>query len=216
MKTKNICFRSLLVLFGMVFSLLSLSKAMAADLLPPQSAIEDASEQMKVKLQSDEFKDDFAQVTEYVEQIIYPHVDFQRISALVLGKHWKKADKAQKEQFKEEFQTLLIRTYARAFIEFNDWNVRYLPLTLKDGAKKTLVKTEVLQPGKQPIAVNYRMALSGGAWKVYDIVIEGVSLVTNYRTSFKNEVKRTGSLDSVIAKMSERNKQALGQEEEKS
>ena len=216
MKTKNISFRFLLIVFGMAFSPLSLSKAMAADLLPPQLAIEDASEQMKVKLQSDEFKNDFAQVTEYVEQVIYPHVDFQRISALVLGKHWRKADKVQKEKFKEEFQTLLIRTYARAFIEFNDWTVRYLPLTLEEGAKKTLVKTEVLQSGKQPIAVNYRMALSGGDWKVYDIVIEGVSLVTNYRTSFKNEVKRTGSLDSVIAKMSERNKEALGQEEEQS
>lgn len=216
MKTKYIFFRFLIPLVGMVFGLLSVSKVWADDLLPPQLAIENASEQMKVKLQSDDFKNDFVQVTEYVEQVIYPHVDFHRISALVLGKHWKKADKIQKEKFKEEFQTLLIRTYARAFIEFNDWNVRYLPLNMEEGARKALVKTEVLQSGKQPIAVNYRMALSSGDWKAYDIIIEGVSLVTNYRTSFKNEVKRTGSLDSVIAKLSERNKEALSQEEEKS
>lgn len=189
---------------------------MAADLLPPQMAIEDTSEQMKVKLQSDGFSKDFAEVTRFVEQVIYPHVDFKRISALVLGKHWKKADNAQKQKFQQEFQTLLIRTYARAFIEFNDWTVRFLPIKMEEGARKVMVKTEVLQPGIQPIAVNYRMALVNGGWKVYDIIIEGVSLVTNYRTSFKNEVKRTGSLDSVIAKMNERNKEALAKEEENS
>ena len=216
MKTEKKSFRLLIVTFGIIFGLLSMNEAMAADLLPPQLAIEDTSEQMKVKLQSDGFSNDFAEVTRFVEQVIYPHVDFPRISALVLGKHWKTADKAQKQKFQQEFQTLLVRTYARAFVEFKDWTVRFLPIKLKEGARKVMVKTEVLQPGVQPIAVNYRMTLVNGDWKVYDIIIEGVSLVTNYRTSFKNEVKRTGSLDSVIAKMTERNKEALSKVEENS
>ena len=88
-------------------------------------------------------------------------------------------------------------------------------MKMKDGSNKALVKTEVLQPGRPPVAVSYRMRLSKGKWKVYDIIIEGVSLVTNYRNSFKNEVKRSGSLDAVIEKLAERNEKALAPSAEK-
>ena len=80
---------------------------------------------------------------------------------------------------------------------------------MENGATKVLVKTEVLQPGIQPIAVNYRMLLSGGEWKAYDILIEGVSLVTNYRTTFSNEVQTKGSLNAVIDGLAKRNAEAL-------
>ncbi len=191
-------------------------QAAGGELLPPQIAIQTASDQMKAKLRDQDFKQDFAKVNEYIEEVIYPHVDFNRISALVLGKHWRGASKKQRRAFKKEFQTLLVRTYARAFLAFKDWSIRFLPMKLAGDTKKTLVKTEVLQPGKTPIAINYRMIQVKGKWKVYDIIIEGVSLVTNYRTSFKNEVKREGSLDAVIAKMSERNVAALKENEEHS
>ncbi len=209
MNTIHKSIRISLVSFVLGFGLLSAYEAAAEELLAPQSAIKTASTQMKSKLQDKNFTKDFEQVSQFVEEIIYPHVDFNRISALVLGKHWKKADKSQREEFKKEFQKLLIRTYSRAFLAFDEWSVRFLPLKLEPNAKKALVKTEVLQPGKQPIAVNYRMVLVKGDWKVYDIIIEGISLVTNYRTSFKNEVKRTGSLDAVITNMSERNIEAF-------
>lgn len=209
MKTKQNPIGILLAVIALVFGASSANSAAADDLLAPQLAIKTASNQMQSKLQDKNFVKDFERVSNFVEEIIYPHVDFNRISALVLGKHWRTADKKQRAEFKKEFQKLLIRTYSRAFLAFDEWSIRFLPLTLEPNAKKALVKTEVLQPGKQPIAVNYRMIFTQGEWKVYDIIIEGISLVTNYRTSFKNEVKRTGSLDAVIANMSERNLEAL-------
>ncbi len=170
---------------------------------------------MKAQLQDEEFNKDFSRVSELVEKIIYPHVDFKRISALVLGKHWRKADKQQKARFTHEFQTMLVRTYARAFVEFDDWSIRYLPV-VKKSSKKVIVKTEILQPGRQPVAVSYRMVKVDGEWKVYDIIIEGISLVTNYRKSFKNEMKRTGSLNAVIDTLAQRNAKALDDSEKNS
>ncbi len=186
----------------------------AAELAAPQLAIENASNKLKEKLQDKAFSKDFQKITVFVEDVIYPHVDFNRMSSLVLGKLWRTASAEEKQGFKKEFQTLLVRTYSRAFLEFKDWSVRFLPLDIKNGEKKVIVKTEILQPGIQPRAVNYRMLLSKGEWKVYDIIVEGVSLVTNYRTSFKNEVKRSGSLQAVIDQLAKRNTEALAAKEQ--
>jgi phospholipid transport system substrate-binding protein len=196
-------------LFVVLLSLMTATKAVAADLLPPQQAIQQASVQLQQKLQDKSFTKDFAKITQFVNEVIYPHTDFDRISSLVLGKIWKTATNDERERFKHEFQTLLVRTYSRAFVEFNDWSVRFLPLELESGATKAIVKTEVLQPGIQPIGVNYRMLLADGVWKAYDIMIEGVSLVTNYRTTFANEVEAKGSLNAVIDGLVKRNAEAL-------
>ena len=197
------------ILFAALLGLLPVAKVMAADLLPPQQAIEKASSKLQQRLQDKSFTKDFAQIARFVNDVIYPHTDFDRISALVLGQIWKTASPDERQRFKQEFQTLLVRTYSRAFVEFRDWSIRYLPLEMEDGATKAIVKTEVLQPGMQPIAVNYRMLLSQGEWKAYDIMIEGVSLVTNYRTTFSNEVKTKGSLNAVIDGLAKRNAEAL-------
>ncbi|MGR9086320.1 MAG: MlaC/ttg2D family ABC transporter substrate-binding protein, partial [Gammaproteobacteria bacterium] len=119
------------------------------------------------------------------------------------------ATNEERGRFKQEFQTLLVRTYSRAFIEFKEWSVRFLPLQMEPGANKVVVKTEVLQPGIQPVGVNYRMFLANGQWKAYDIMIEGVSLVTNYRTTFTNEVQAKGSLSAVIDGLAKRNAEAF-------
>lgn len=181
----------------------------AADLLPPQQSIKEASDQLQKKLQDKSFVKDFAKVAEYVNEVIDPHTDFDRISALVLGKNWKSASPDERQRFKKEFQTLLVRTYSRAFVEFKEWSVRFLPLNMANDTAKVIVKTEVLQPGSQPVSVDYRMALSGGQWKAYDIMIEGVSLVTNYRTTFANEMQAKGSLNAIIMDLSKRNVEAL-------
>lgn len=196
-------------LFVVLFGLISATKVIAAELLPPQQAIQTASAQLQQKLQDKSFTKDFAKITKFVNEVIYPHTDFDRISALVLGQIWKTATNEERERFKHEFQTLLVRTYSRAFVEFTDWSVRFLPLEMEEGATKAIVKTEVLQPGIQPIGVNYRMLLSNGEWKAYDIMIEGVSLVTNYRTTFANEVQTKGSLNAVIEGLVKRNAEAL-------
>ena len=200
----------LFVIFSSFLGLLPLSTAIAAsDIAAPQIPIETASNKLKKQLQDESFIKDFKKVNIFVEKVVDPFIDFNRVSALVLGKIWKKATKDEKRRFKHEFHTLLVRTYSRAFFEFKDWSVRYLPLRLKADAKKTIVKTEILQPGIQPLAINYRMVLTKGQWKAYDIVIEGVSLVTNYRTSIKNELRKSGSLDAVIKQLANRNAAAL-------
>lgn len=206
MKTKQYYLFSLLVV---LLSFLSITGTQASDLLPPQQAIQEASDKLQQKLQDKAFSQNFAQVAQFVDQAINPHTDFDKISELVLGKLWNTASSDEQTRFKHEFQTLLVRTYSRAFVEFKDWTVRFLPLEMANGSNKVLVKTEVLQPGLQPISVNYRMLLGNGGWKAYDIMIEGVSLVTNYRSTFSNEVKTKGSLGAVIDGLAKRNAEAL-------
>jgi phospholipid transport system substrate-binding protein len=199
----------LLAVFALLFSLMPLSKAVAAELSAPELAIEAAANKLKVKMQEPGFTKDFKQITDFVEEVIYPNIDFDRMSALVLGQKWKTASGDEKQQFTKEFQMLLVRTYSRAFIEFKDWSVKFSPLTKEENPNKVIVNVEILQSGRKPIEINYRMLEANGKWKAYDILIEGVSLVTNYRSSFKTEIERTGSLASVIEDLAKRNKEAL-------
>lgn len=201
---------ALLFFIWLGFGILASQTANAVALLPAQQAIEDISEKLKVQMKDKSFIQDFARVTKFVNETITPHADFDRISALVLGQAWKTATPDEKQRFKHEFQTLLVRTYSRAFVEFKDWSIQFLPIEPEEGSNKVLVKTEVLQPGLQPVAVNYRMYQgSDGVWRAYDIIIEGVSLVANYRTTFNNEVKTKGSLNAVIEGLAKRNAEAL-------
>ena len=196
-------------LFAALLGLMSVTEVIAGELLPPQQVIEGVSTQIKTRLQDKSFTQNFAQVTKYVNGVIDPHADFDRISVLVLGKLWKAATNDEKERFKREFQTLLVRTYSRAFIEFNDWSIRFMPIEMNSGTTKIIVKTEVMQPGRQNVEVSYRMVLINGKWKVYDIMIDGVSLVTNYRSTFSEQVKTKGSLSAVIDDLAKRNIEAL-------
>jgi len=178
-------------------------------LLPPQIVIQHTSEELQKNLQKPEYKKDFAKATRLVDRILETHVDFDRVSMLILGKFWKTATPEQQASFKKEFRVLLVRTYTTAFTEYANWNIRYLPLNLAEGENKTLVRTEILQAGAQPVEVNYRMVKLENDWKVFDVLIEGISLVQNYRTSFTNEVSRTGSLDQLITELAQRNSSSL-------
>ena len=197
------------LIFALLLGLTPISKVVADDLKPPQQIIQSVSTQLQKKLQDKSFTQNFAQVTQFVDGIVSVHTDFGKISPLVLGKHWKTASTEEQERFKREFQTLIIRTYSRAFIEYNDWTIRFMPLDMSNETDKVIVKTEVLQPGLQPVNVNYRMLLIDGEWKVYDIMIDGVSLVTNYRSTFNEEIQTKGSLSAVIDSLAKRNAEAL-------
>ncbi len=209
MKTKPTAFFMIVALVLAMLNFALPSVASADNLVGPQLTIQDVSEQLRLKLKDKTFIKDFERITQFVQTVINPHVDFNRISALVLGQNWKNASSEDRARFTKEFQTLLIRTYSRAFVEFKDWSIRFMPLTLEPNATKAVINTEVLQPGIQPINVSYRMILVNEQWKVYDFMIEGVSLVTNYRSTFDNEIARTGSLQSVISDLAKRNAEAL-------
>lgn len=138
------------------------------------------------------------------EEKILPNFNFDKVSRLVLGKNWTKATPEQKTAFQNEFKTLLLRTYATALSKYKNQVIEYKPLRLAEGTTSATVKTSIVQQGGQPIAVDYSLEKGADAWKVYDIVIEGVSLVTNYRSQFAQEIRQNG-LDSLIKKLAEKN-----------
>ncbi|MDO9051728.1 MAG: ABC transporter substrate-binding protein [Methylotenera sp.] len=141
------------------------------------------------------------------EEKILPNFDFDRVSRMVLGKNWRTATPEQQASFQKEFRSLLLRTYASALGKYKDQVIEYKPMRAEPGAKNVSVKTQILQPGGQPIAVDYSLVKVENGWKVYDIVIEGVSLVTNYRSQFSNEIRQNG-IDSLNKKLAEKNKAA--------
>jgi len=164
----------------------------------------------KIHKEGDALRENKQKVYQMIEEVIVPHIDFERMSKWVLGKYWRTATDDQKTRFEKEFRSLLMRTYATAISEYSGEKFEYLPSRYQEGDKDTNVRTELRQPGNpNPIAVNYSLHLINGRWLVYDIVIEGVSLISNYRTSFASQIKRS-SLDALIEQLVERNKQRTG------
>jgi phospholipid transport system substrate-binding protein len=182
---------------------------MSNDAKQAQQIVEDTASQIKVRMRDEVFAKDFKKVTVYVDGLIETHTDFELIANLVLGKLWKEATDNQKQQFNNEFRTLLVRTYSRAFMEINNWTINYLPIIPLSDEKKVVIKTQVIQSGQKPISIDYKMYNAGEQWKIYDLIIEGVSLVTNYRTSFKNDNEKSKSLDSIIDDLKVKNTNAL-------
>ena len=148
---------------------------------------------------------DTNKIYKLAEEKILPNFDFESISRLVLGKAWRTATDDQKTQFKYEFKNLLLRTYAVALSKYKDQKIEYKPLRMKPTDEIVTVKTEIIQSGAQPIDVDYALAKQDNSWLVIDIIIEGVSLVTNYRSQFASEIKRNG-MDSLIKELANKNK----------
>jgi phospholipid transport system substrate-binding protein len=128
------------------------------------------------------------------------------MSSWVLGKYWRTATPAQRDRFTQEFRTLLVRTYAKSLSEYTDNKITYLPMRGSPQQSEVKVRTEVEQPGGFPIPIDYDLYRKGDDWKVYDVTIDGVSLVTNYRTTFANQIREDG-LDKLIATLADRNQQ---------
>lgn len=150
---------------------------------------------------------DEKRVSEVAEEKILPNFNFDRVSRMVLGKNWSSATKEQQMAFQNEFKDLLLHTYASALTKYRGQTINFKPLRAQPGAKEVTVKSEIVQPGGQPIAVDYSLEKGANGWKVYDIIIEGVSLVTNYRSQFSNEVRQNG-MDGLIQKLVTKNQQA--------
>ena len=181
--------------------------ASAEEPAEPQLIIEDISNRLMDILEHERewMKADPAYVQRLAKEVLLPHVDFAKVSSLVLGKSWRGATRTQKTAFSEQFQRLLVRTYSTAFHEFiGDWEIRYLPVRKNKTGDKVVVRTQVLRSGGKPVDVIYRMHLKDGNWMAYDVQIEGFSLVTNYRGSFAKEIRQAG-MDGLIKKITELN-----------
>ena len=203
MKQLSIVFR-----FFIALSLLCFSAAGFA-VEGPDELVKRTAEDVLATVKSD--KDiqagDQEKIFALAEEKILPNFNFDKVSRMVLGKNWTRATPEQKAAFQAEFRTLLIRTYASALSKYRDQTIEYKPLRMVNGTNVASVKTQILQPGGQPIAVDYTLEKQADTWKVYDIVIEGVSLVTNYRGQFAQEIRQNG-LDSLIKKLADKNKAA--------
>ncbi|MBE0468362.1 MAG: ABC transporter substrate-binding protein [Methyloprofundus sp.] len=198
-------FSRFLLLAFCLFSI-PLTAATTNNLQAPQLIIENTSNALKEKLQNSDFAKNKAEIRNFVEQEIFPHIDTVRMSALVLGKYWRTASKEQKVQFIAAFKNLLINTYSATFSEqFQNWRIEYLPLTVAADDKSVTVKTTVHQAGKPEAKIDYSMVQRNNEWLIYDLKIEGISLIISNRDTFSQMMKDNGSLDTVITKLEEKN-----------
>ncbi len=144
---------------------------------------------------------------ELVEAKVLPHFNFMRMTSLAVDKDWAKASPDQKKRLAKEFETLLVRTYSNALTAYRSQTIVYKPLKMQPADTDVVVRTEIRQPGQQAVQLDYAVEKQdSGAWKVYDVVVAGISLVTNYRESFAQEV-RNGGIDGLITSLSDKNKQ---------
>jgi phospholipid transport system substrate-binding protein len=142
-----------------------------------------------------------------VDAKVLPNFDFNHMTMLSVGKYWQRATPAQRQALVQEFRTLLVRTYASSLTEFTNQTIVFKPFSMTAGATDVTVQTQVNQPGGQPIPIDYSMEKTAFGWKVYDVAIDGVSLVTNYRGSFATEIRQSG-IDGLIRTLANRNKQS--------
>lgn len=143
-------------------------------------------------------------LNELVDVKVLPHFDFKRMTALAVGRHWHKASAEQKNMLSSEFRTLLVRTYSSALSSYRNQVIEFKPLRASAEDTEVTVRTQVKQPGAAPIGIDYNMENISGSWKVYDIVVGGVSLVTNYRDTFNTEI-RAGGMDGLIKSLASKN-----------
>lgn len=141
---------------------------------------------------------------EQVEARVLPNFDFGRMTALAVGRHWRVATPEQKTQLTDEFRTLLVRTYSSALTTYKAQAVDVKPLKVDDAATDVTVLTDVAVANQQPVSINYSLRKTEQGWKVYDVIVAGVSLVTNYRGTFNETVQASG-LDGLVKLLKEKN-----------
>jgi phospholipid transport system substrate-binding protein len=146
-----------------------------------------------------------AKLIEVIEAKVLPHFNFNAMTALALGQNWNKANPEQKKRLTEEFRTLLVRTYASALAAYSEQKLDFRPLRAKATDTDVTVNVRVLQSGAQPVPIDYAMEKTSSGWKVYDVMVGGVSLVANYRTEFSNMVRESG-LDGLIKNLQTKNR----------
>jgi phospholipid transport system substrate-binding protein len=139
-----------------------------------------------------------------VEAKVLPNFDFGRMTTLAVGRDWKSANATQQKTLTDEFHTLLVRTYSNALTAYKSQTIDFKPLKMAAGDTDVTVRTEVKQAGAKPISIDYSLEKTDNTWKVYDVVVGGVSLVTSYRDQFKQEIN-TGGIEGLIKSLQAKN-----------
>ena len=147
-----------------------------------------------------------AKLVEVIEAKVLPHFNFAAMTALAMGQNWGKSTPEQKKRLTEEFKTLLVRTYASALAAYSEQKFDFRPLRAKPTDTDVTVNVRVIQPGAQAVTIDYSMEKTANGWKVYDVMVGGVSLVANYRTEFANTVRNSG-VDGLIRDLKKKNQE---------
>ncbi|MBI3524464.1 MAG: ABC transporter substrate-binding protein [Betaproteobacteria bacterium] len=150
---------------------------------------------------------DRQKVIDLVEAKVLPNFDFSRMTQLAMARDWRAATPSQQKAMTDAFRTLLVRTYSKALTEYKNQVIEFKPFALKAGETEVKVRTQVIQSGAKPISLDYYLEKQAQGWKVVDIEVGGISLVTNYRDSFASEVK-SGGVDGLIKSLQAKNRDA--------
>jgi phospholipid transport system substrate-binding protein len=190
---------------SMVFALSVLAAEVAPDLLAREVTDKIVA---LLKANKNVYTKDHKKLYAMVDEHVLPNFDFRAMSRTVLGRYWRTADEEQRARFTREFRDLLVRTYATALLKYNDETIVYLPFRLSPDDRTATVKSEVRRTdGGPPIAINYSFYRTDAGWKVYDVTIEGASLVTTYQSTYSARVQREG-VNALIANLAQDNKAA--------
>jgi phospholipid transport system substrate-binding protein len=162
-----------------------------------------------IKNNRDAYAKDYRKLYQMVDENILPHFDFRKVSQQVLGPAWRNATPEQRDKFTKEFRDLMVRTYGTALLKYTDEEIVYLPLKIAPGDKTAVVRSQIRRGGgAPPIAINYSFYKPDAAWKVYDMAIEGPSIVTTYQRVYAERLNKQ-NLDQLIAGMAQENQRAL-------
>jgi phospholipid transport system substrate-binding protein len=201
MKRFTSLFAALVLGFGIQFSA-------AANTVAPDALVKSVSDDVISIVRQDKAiqSGDTRKAVSLVETKVLPYFDFAHMTRLAVGKDWKQASADQKSTLTQEFKTLLVRTYSNALTKYRDQQIDFEPLKAKPEDTDVIVRTKVRQAGAKAVQIDYNLEKQGDNWKVYDVLVAGVSLVTNYRDEFGQEV-RAGGIDGLIKSLKDKNKQ---------
>lgn len=147
---------------------------------------------------------DPVRVREVIEAKLLPNFDFTRMTSLAMGRNWAKATPEQQKRLTDEFRTLLVRTYSNALTQYRDETLDVKPVRADAAATEVTVRSEVVRQGRPPVQIDYGMTKTPQGWKAYDVIVGGVSLVTNYRDDFNEQIKSAG-IDGLIKTLASKN-----------
>ncbi len=198
--------KRIVTVFGVALTLLAASALRAET--APDALIERVSGEVIEAVKADKAiqAGDVKRINALVDEKVMPHVNFQRMTSLAMGRYWRQATPEQKQRLQEEFKTLLVRTYSGALSQVKDQTVQLKPMRNRPGDTEVIVRTEV-RGGGEPIQLDYRLEKAGDTWRIYDVNVLGVWLVEQYRNSFAQEIGAKG-IDGLIASLAEKNKAA--------
>jgi phospholipid transport system substrate-binding protein len=181
-----------------------LSAAALATPTPPTDTVRGTVDQMRALIQQNHeaYKKDSVTFYKTVDDVLVPHFDTKRIAQIILGMNWRSATPDQRTRFQQAFKNMLVHNYADELLEnYDSVKVDYKPARIDDDQTDATVDSVIdRQNGKPPVAISFKMHLNGDQWQVYDVIVENVSLVLNFKTQVSSEIKKT-SLDDVIARM---------------